>query len=179
MRPTSGDKVFQLVTKKTVSLLGGFWGLFFNSILPQNSDGDFVSGNHKKKFLVIRKFFAYQKWQFKNSNLHYMLFFQSCSILTFYSLKWSSQWVGSEKIYVRGYLIYCLGDTASDRVQKGHFGLGSHFGPYQRWYHPNSISNTPQHIYFLNLLIERVILSYKTLKSNNFEKMTYNANLNF
>ena len=109
--------------------LGGFWGLFFNSILPQNSDGDFVSGNHKKIFLVIRKFFTYQKWQFKNSNLHYMSFFQSCSILTFYSLKWSSQWVGSENIYVRGYLIYCLGDTASDRVQKGHFGLGSHFGP--------------------------------------------------
>ena len=105
--------------------LGGFWGLFFNSILPQNSDGDFVSGNHKKNFLVIRKFFVYQKWQFKNSNLHYMSFFQSCWILTFYSLKWPSQLVGSENIYVRGFLIYCLGDTASDRVQKGHIGLGS------------------------------------------------------
>ena len=28
--------------------LGGFWGLFFNSTPDQNSDGDFVSGNHKK-----------------------------------------------------------------------------------------------------------------------------------
>ena len=103
--------------------LGGFWGLFFNSILPQNSDGDFVSGNHKKNFLVIRKFFAYQKWQFENSNLHNMSFFQSCSILTFYSLKWPSRWVGSGNIYVGGYLIHSMGDNAPDRVQKGHFKL--------------------------------------------------------
>ena len=72
-----------------------------------------------------------------------------------------------------------MGDTASDRVQKGHFGLWSPFGPYQRRYHPYGISNTPQNIYFRNLLIETVILSYKTLKSNNFEKITYNENLNF
>ena len=105
-----------------------------------------------------------QKRPFKNSNLHYMSFFQSCSILTCYSLKWPSQWVVSENIYVGGYLIYRLGDTASDRVQKGHFGLGSPFGPYQRRYHPYGTSNTPKHIYFLNLLIETVILSYNTLK---------------
>ena len=75
--------------------------------------------------------------------------------------------------------MYHMGNTASDRVQKGHFGLWSPFGPYQRRYHPYGISNTPQTIYFWKLLIETVILSYKTLKSNNFEKMTYNENWNF
>ena len=108
-----------------------------------------------------------------------MSFFQSCSILTFYSLKWPSQWVGSENIYVGGYLIYRLGDTASDRAQKGSQGQSDPFGPYQGRYHPYYVPNTLQHIYFLNLLIETVILSYKTLKSNNFEKMTYNENSNF
>ena len=53
------------------------------------------------------------------------------------------------------------------------------FGAYLGTYHPYSIYNTPQTIYFWKLLIETVILSYKTLKSNNFEKMTYNANLEF
>ena len=72
-----------------------------------------------------------------------------------------------------------MGDRASNRVQTGHFGLKGPFGTYRRWYHPYGISNTPQTIYFLNLLIETVILSYKTLKSNNFEKITYNENLNF
>ena len=73
-------------------------------------------------------------------------------------------------MYVEGYLMYRMVDTASDRAQKGYQGQSGPFGPYQRRYHPNGISNTPQHIYFLNLLIETVILSYNTLKSNNFEK---------
>ena len=108
-----------------------------------------------------------------------MSFFQSCSILTFYSLKWPSQWVGAENIYVEGYFISRMVDTASVRAQKGSQGQSDPFGHYQRRYHPYGISSTSQHIYFLNLLIERVILSYTTLKSNNTEKMTYNANLNF
>ena len=49
------------------------------------------------------------------------------------------------------------------------------FGPYLGTNHPYGISNTPQTIYFWKLLIEMVILSYKTLKSNNFEKMTLTA----
>ena len=134
---------------------------------------------HQKKFGTDLTKFGLSKMAIKKSNLHYMSFFQSCSILTCYSLKWPSQWVGSENIYVGGYLIYCLGDIASDRSQNGSQGQSGPFGPYQRRYHPNGISNTPNHIYFLNPLIETVILSYKTLKSNNFEKMTYNANLLF
>ena len=41
------------------------------------------------------------------------------------------------------------------------------------------MQNNPQTIYFCNLLIATVILSYETLKSNNFEKLTYNANMIF
>ena len=38
----------------------------------------------------------------------------------------------------------------------------------------------PQHIiYFLHLLFKPRLLSYRTLKSDNFEKMTYNANMFF
>ena len=44
--------------------LGGFGDFFFDPTLPQNSDGDFVSGNHKKKFLEIGQIFAYQKSPF-------------------------------------------------------------------------------------------------------------------
>ena len=64
----------------------------------------------------------------------------------------------------------CWGDIAADWVQKGHFGLVSPFGPYLSTNHQYGRSNTPQTIYFWKLLIETVILSYKTLKSNNFEK---------
>ena len=62
---------------------------------------------------------------------------------------------------------------------KGPKPPNSPFGTYLGTNHQYGRSNTPQTIYFWNLLIETVILSYKTLKSNNFEKMTYNANLQF
>ena len=41
----------------------------------------------------------------------------------------------------------------------------SHLGQLHKY----GMQNTPQTIYFWNLLIDTVILSYKTLKSNNFE----------
>ena len=79
-----------------------------------------------------------------------------------------------------------LGGAAGPPIQnalwkalKGPKPPNGHFGPYLCTNHPYGISNTPQTIYFWKLLIEMVILSYKTLKSNNFEKMTYNENWNF
>ena len=72
-----------------------------------------------------------------------------------------------------------MGDLYTNRAQKGQNPPNGHFGPYLCTNHPYGIPNTPQTIYFWKLLIETVILSYKTLKSNNFEKMTYNENLNF
>ena len=50
---------------------------------------------------------------------------------------------------------------------------------YEESFWPN-LWIEPQHvIYFLHLLFKPRLLSYRTLKSDNFEKMTYTANMFF
>ena len=78
-----------------------------------------------------------------------------------------------------GYFIYYIGAIGPYVVKMAQNPKLAHFDHI--WAHTTNIvyKIPPQTIYFWNLLIATVILSYRTLKSNNFEKLTYNANLKF
>ena len=72
-----------------------------------------------------------------------------------------------------------MGDLYSNVDQKGQNPRMALLGPIWLQITHMVYKIPPQTIYFWKLLIEPVILSYKTSKSNNFEKMTYNEKFRF
>ena len=65
-------------------------------------------------------------------------------------------------------------------VKKHKFGNIEHFRHTILLFLYQNLRRKPYHdIYFLFVLLESFRLSYRTLKSDNFEKLTYNANMFF
>ena len=123
-----------------------------------------------------------QNCNFKISNLHYMSIYQSCPIFTFYSSKFAYQWVEHKNIHVVGDYMCHRGVSRSNVTKKWIFWLFWIFDLFWTCLISKHLYDTckhPQNVFFWILLIDTIISSHKTSKSDNFDKFTYNANLKF
>ena len=108
-----------------------------------------------------------------------MSIFQSCRILVFYSLNERIQGVQKENIYHDMVFFANFGRKTAKYVKSVQCFQVCVFLTYFAVFEQN-LRRKPRHvIYFLHVLLKSFRLSYRTLKSDNFEKLTYNANMFF
>ena len=135
--------------------------------------------NAKKNLGPIGPFWNMRNWQIKKTYLHYMSIFQSCRILVIYSLNERIRGVQEENIIMLGFSSRILVEKLPNMSKMFNFCQICAFLTYLAIFLPKFSKKTPTWLYFLLVLLECFHLSYRTLKSDNFEKLTYNANMFF